>query len=171
MRAVVAGSEVYAYTGSRPVDAALPTVLFVHGAGNDHSVWTLQARYFAHHGFNAVAVDLPGHGKSGGAALASVEAIAGWIRDFVDVVSIDKAALVGHSLGSLAALECAPEELMAWLGPAIGPCCYEVGPEVAGRFPPRFSRPSNGDRFLLDFPGIVVSNHGHCGERDLGFTR
>ena len=123
MRAVVAGSEVYAYTGSRPVDAALPTVLFIHGAGNDHSVWTLQARYFAHHGFNAVAVDLPGHGKSGGAALASVEALAGWIRDFADAVSIAKAALVGHSLGSLAVLECAarhPERVaqLALLGPA-----------------------------------------------------
>jgi len=123
MRAVVAGSEVYAYTGSRPLDAALPTVLFVHGAGNEHSVWTLQARYFAHHGFNAVAVDLPGHGKSGGAALASVEALAGWIRDFADAVSIAKAALVGHSLGSLAVLECAarhPERVaqLALLGPA-----------------------------------------------------
>ena len=64
MRAVVAGSDVYAYTGSRPVDAALPTVLFVHGAGNDHSVWALQSRYFAHHGCNALAVDLPGARQS-----------------------------------------------------------------------------------------------------------
>jgi YfiH family protein len=45
------------------------------------------------------------------------------------------------------------ESARAWLGPAIGPCCYQVGPEVAGRFPPRSPRPANGDRFLFDLPG------------------
>jgi hypothetical protein len=57
------------------------------------------------------------------------------------------------------------ETARAWLGPAIGPCCYEVGPEVAGRFPPRFSRPSNGDRFLLDLPGYVRWQLGEAGIR------
>jgi pimeloyl-ACP methyl ester carboxylesterase len=123
MRSVVAGSDVYAYTGSRPLDGARPTVLFVHGAGNEHSVWALQSRYFAHHGFNALAVDLPAHGKSGGAALASVEALADWLRDFLDAAAIESATLVGHSLGSLAALECAarhPERVpkLALIGPA-----------------------------------------------------
>ncbi|MEP6471506.1 MAG: polyphenol oxidase family protein [Acidobacteriota bacterium] len=47
------------------------------------------------------------------------------------------------------------DSVRAWLGPAIRSCCYEVGPEVAGRFPPRFSRPSGGDRFLFDLPGDV----------------
>ena len=72
MRIDVAGSEVYAYTGTRPLDGAQPTVVFVHGAGNDHSVWALQSRYFAHHGWNVLAVDLPGHARSGGEALRSV---------------------------------------------------------------------------------------------------
>ena len=71
-------------------------MLFVHGAGNEHSVWALQSRYFAHHGFNAVAVDLPAHGRSDGAALASVEALADWIRDFAD------AALAGEAWRSSA---------------------------------------------------------------------
>lgn len=57
------------------------------------------------------------------------------------------------------------ETARAWLGPAIGPCCYEVGPEVAGRFPPRFSRPSNGDRFLFDLPGYVRWQLGEAGIR------
>ena len=101
----------------------LPTVVFVHGAGNDHSVWALQSRYFAHHGRNVLAVDLPGHGRSGGDALPSVEAIADWIPAVLDAARIDAAALVGHSLGSLAALECAARHAarvtrIALVGPA-----------------------------------------------------
>jgi pimeloyl-ACP methyl ester carboxylesterase len=123
MRIVVAGGDVYAYTGSRPIDRTLPTVLFVHGAGNDHSVWALQSRYFAHHGFNAIAVDLPAHGKSGGAPLPSVEALADWIPALLDATGIEQATLVGHSLGSLATLECAARHRqrvakLALIGPA-----------------------------------------------------
>ncbi len=119
----VNGNDVYAYTGARPLDAALPTVVFVHGAGNDHSVWALQSRYFAHHGWNVLAVDLPGHGRSGGDALSSVEAIADWIPAVLDAARIERAALVGHSLGSLATLECAARHpgrvtRMALVGPA-----------------------------------------------------
>jgi len=119
----VNGSDVYAYTGARPLDAALPTVVFVHGAGNDHSVWALQSRYFAHHGRNVLAVDLPGHGRSGGGALASVEAIADWIPAVLDAAGIGEAAHVGHSLGSLAVLECAARHpgrvtRIALIGPA-----------------------------------------------------
>jgi pimeloyl-ACP methyl ester carboxylesterase len=119
----VNGNDVYAYTGARPLDAALPTAVFVHGAGNDHSAWALQSRYFAHHGWNVLAVDLPGHGRSGGDALPSVEAIAHWIPAVLDATRIDRAALVGHSLGSLAALECAaryPARIakVALIGPA-----------------------------------------------------
>ncbi len=119
----VKGSDVYAYTGARPLAAALPTVAFVHGAGNDHSVWALQSRYFAHHGWNVLAVDLPGHGRSRGEALPSVEAIADWIPAVLDAARIDRAALVGHSLGSLAVLECAARHVgrtarVALVGPA-----------------------------------------------------
>jgi pimeloyl-ACP methyl ester carboxylesterase len=97
----VADRGVYAYTGARAFDRALPAIMFVHGAANDHSVWALQSRYFAHHGNNVLAVDLPGHGRSDGAPLPSVEAIADWIVSLLDALAVDKAALVGHSLGSL----------------------------------------------------------------------
>ncbi|HEY3585289.1 MAG TPA: alpha/beta fold hydrolase [Casimicrobiaceae bacterium] len=103
----VAGRSVYAYTGSRPFVAAQPTVLFVHGAANDHGVFALQSRYFAWHGTNAVAIDLPAHGRSEGDALGSIEAIAEWLRDVLDSLGVDRAHLVGHSMGSLAVLECA----------------------------------------------------------------
>src|ERR1700745_3307293 len=103
----VNGSSVYAYTGSRAFDPALQSVVFVHGAANDHSVWALQSRYFAHHGWNALAVDLPGHGRSGGPALPSVEALADWLNAFSEALGASRVALVGHSLGALASLEAA----------------------------------------------------------------
>ena len=62
----VDNKKVYAYTANHPFDAAKPSVVFVHGAAHDHSVWALQSRYFAYHGWNALAVDLPGHGTRAG---------------------------------------------------------------------------------------------------------
>jgi pimeloyl-ACP methyl ester carboxylesterase len=124
MHVDVNGTDCYAYTGSRAIAADRPTIVFVHGAANDHSVWALQSRYFAHHGCNVLAVDLPGHGRSGGTALATVEAIADWIPQVLDAAGVTQAALVGHSLGSLAVLACAARYAqrvtkIAMLGPAV----------------------------------------------------
>jgi pimeloyl-ACP methyl ester carboxylesterase len=124
MQIVVDGSAAYAYTGARAFDPALPVVVFVHGAACDHSVWALQSRYFAHHGRNVLALDLPGHGRSGGKALPSVPAIADWIVAVLDAVGIAQAALVGHSMGSLAALDVAGRHAprvskLALLGTAV----------------------------------------------------
>ena len=97
----------YAYTGGKAFDAKLPTVVFVHGALHDHSAWTLMARWFAHHGHGVLALDLPGHGRSSGPALASVEAMAEWLLAVLDGAGVEAASLVGHSMGSLIALEAA----------------------------------------------------------------
>jgi len=99
--------EAYAYTGGKRLDAGLPAIVFVHGAMHDHSVWTLLARWFAHHGHAVLAPDLPGHGQSIGKPLESVEAIADWLLALLDAAGVDEAALVGHSMGSLIALEAA----------------------------------------------------------------
>jgi pimeloyl-ACP methyl ester carboxylesterase len=101
----VGSHETYCYTGGKPFDPTLPTVAFIHGAQNDHSVWILQTRYFAHHGYSVLAVDLPGHGRSKGAALTSVEAMADWVLKVLDAAGVQQASLVGHSMGSLIALE------------------------------------------------------------------
>src|SRR5690349_5058874 len=103
----VKGAAAYAYTGGKASVAEQPTIVFVHGAQNDHSVWALQSRYFAWHGWNVLAVDLPGHGRSGGAALTTVEAMADWVLALLDAAGAGQAVLAGHSMGSLIALEAA----------------------------------------------------------------
>lgn len=109
MKLSVNGREAYAYTGGKPFDAALPVVVFIHGAMHDHSVWALQTRALAHHGHAVLAVDLPGHGRSTGPAPASVEAAASWVIDLLAAAGVQRAALVGHSMGSLIALEAAAQ--------------------------------------------------------------
>ncbi len=98
---------LYAYTGGKPFNPAQPTVVFIHGVLHDHSVWILQSRYLAHHGFNVLAVDLPGHGRSAGEPPASVEQAADFVHALLDAAGVQRAALVGHSWGSLIALEAA----------------------------------------------------------------
>jgi pimeloyl-ACP methyl ester carboxylesterase len=121
---LVAGKRCYAYTGSRAPDLSRPTVVFVHGAANDHSVWALQSRYLAWHGRNVLAVDLPGHGRSEGAPLPTVEALADWVVALQDAAGVETATLVGHSLGSLVVLHAAAQHAarvagIALLGPAV----------------------------------------------------
>jgi pimeloyl-ACP methyl ester carboxylesterase len=79
--------------------------VFLHGAGMDHSVWALLARAFAHHGHAVLAPDFPGHGRSAGAPLTSIAALADWTAALVDAAGAKAAKLVGHSMGSLVALE------------------------------------------------------------------
>ncbi len=107
MKLTLAGRDTYVYTGGRAFDAARPTIVFIHGAGHDHSVWTLQSRYFATHGWNPVVPDLPRHGQSAGPQLTSIEAIADWVLALLDGLGVATATLAGHSMGSLVALQAA----------------------------------------------------------------
>lgn len=102
---------LFAYTGGRPFvvadEPARPTIVFIHGAQHDHSVWILQSRFLAHHGYRVLAFDLPGHGRSDGPACESVEAYAGAVAIELDARRVSRVLLVGHSMGSLIALEVA----------------------------------------------------------------
>jgi pimeloyl-ACP methyl ester carboxylesterase len=112
----VHAKRVYAATGGRVFDASVPTIVFIHGAGCDHTVWALQTRWFAWHGRSVLAVDLPGHGRSEGPALETIEALADWVIALLDSGGVTRAALAGHSLGALVALEAAarrPERVRA----------------------------------------------------------
>jgi len=94
----------FAYTAGHAFDQAKPTMVFIHGAGLDHSLFALQSRYFGYHGWNVLAFDLPGHGRSGGSPISSVRGMAEWV---CKEVPAQKFSLVGHSMGALIALECA----------------------------------------------------------------
>ncbi len=116
MKISVQGHDLYAYTGGKPFNPAQPTAVFIHGVLNDHSVWILQTRYMAHHGWNVLAIDLPGHCKSEGTPPQSVEEAADTIIALLDTLKIEKAALIGHSFGSLIALEAAARDAQAHPG-------------------------------------------------------
>jgi pimeloyl-ACP methyl ester carboxylesterase len=103
----VRDADTFCYTGGKAFDPARPTVLFIHGVLNDHSVWILQTRYFAHHGWNVLALDLPGHCRSSGEPPGSVEEAADFVIALLDAAALRKVALVGHSFGALVALETA----------------------------------------------------------------
>jgi len=101
------GRRAFAATGNHPLDPAKKTVTFVHGTGQDHSIWVLPSRYFARHDRNVLAVDLPAHGRSEGPPLGSVDEMADWLVCVLDSAHLDRTAIVGHSLGSLVAIAAA----------------------------------------------------------------
>ena len=128
----VESARTFCYTGGKAFDAAKPTVVFIHGVLNDHSVWILQSRWFAHHGWNVLAPDLPGHCKSAGQPPKSVEQGADFVIALLDAAGLEQAALVGHSFGSLIALEAAaraPQRIthLALVGTA---CPMRVSPAL-----------------------------------------
>jgi pimeloyl-ACP methyl ester carboxylesterase len=107
MQLTVNGIETFVATGGREFDSSLPTIVLLHGAGFDHTTWALHSRWFAHHGYGVLAPDLPGHGRSSGAPLPTIAGMADWTASLLDSAGVAKARLVGHSMGSLVALETA----------------------------------------------------------------
>src|SRR6201987_4279832 len=107
MRILVNGDDTYVATGGKDFDSKLPAIVFLHGAGMDHTVWALLSRAFAHHGHAVLAPDFPGHGRSAGVPLTSIAALADWTAGLIDAAGAKAARLVGHSMGSLVALETA----------------------------------------------------------------
>jgi pimeloyl-ACP methyl ester carboxylesterase len=132
MNLAVNGIETFVATGGREFDSHLPAVALIHGAGFDHSTWALHSRWFAHHGFAVLAPDLPGHGRSAGPALTSIAAMADWTAALLNAAGARNAHLIGHSMGSLIALETAarhPDKVSALslIGTAAA---MTVGPDL-----------------------------------------
>ncbi len=105
MKVPVSGHDAFVYTGGNQIDSAKNSVLFVHGAALDHTVWTLPARHFVRHGLNVIAVDLPGHGRSKGEARDQISDYSNWLIELLDALQISSCKVVGHSMGSLIALQ------------------------------------------------------------------
>ena len=132
MQLSVNGSDTFVATGGREFDPSLPTIVLLHGAGFDHSSWALHSRWFAHHGYNVLAPDLPGHGRSSGPPLPAISDMADWTAALIEAAGAAKARLVGHSMGSLIALETAarhPTKVSA-LGLIGTAATMTVGPDL-----------------------------------------
>ena len=107
MQINVGGHQIYAATGGREFDRNKPLIIFLHSSGFDHTVFALLARWFAHRGYSVLVPDLPGHGHSSGEHLGSIGAMADWTIALMDAAGVHKAALIGHSMGALIALDAA----------------------------------------------------------------
>jgi len=111
------GRKVNAALGGRSFEGDEPVIVLVHGAGMDRTVWQMQTRFLAHHGYRAVAIDLPGHGGTDGEPCESIGDYADWLADAIAGLDVGAVHLAGHSLGSLIGLELAARrpELVATL--------------------------------------------------------
>jgi pimeloyl-ACP methyl ester carboxylesterase len=132
MQLNVKGADTFLATGGKAFDADLPTVVFLHGAGMDHTAWAQHDRWFAHHGYNVLAPDLPGHGRSAGKLLPDIADMADWTSALLDASGAKTAKLIGHSMGSLIALETAarhPDKVSALV--LVGTsAAMTVGPDL-----------------------------------------
>ncbi|MBK9520788.1 MAG: alpha/beta fold hydrolase [Rhodocyclaceae bacterium] len=112
----VDGYPVYVAATELSAPVHLPRIVLIHGAQNDHSVWVEQLPWFAAQGFAVFAPDLPGHGQSSGPLLPSIELMGQWLGRFINTIFPVRSGesppiiLIGHSMGSLAALECASDQ-------------------------------------------------------------
>jgi pimeloyl-ACP methyl ester carboxylesterase len=159
MRLQVNGAEVFAATGGRAFDPKLPLVVFLHGAGFDHTDWQLLARWFAHRGAAVLAPDLPGHGASGGAPLQSIGEMADWTAALIEAAGAKDATIFGHSMGSLIALETAarhPARIRA-LALICTAASMRVSPELLGAA-------EANDRAAID----MINLWGHGARAGLG---
>ena len=109
METRIDGRRVRCATGGRVLDGTEPAVVLVHGAGGDRTVWQLQTRWIAHHGYRAAALDLPGHGGSEGPSLPSIKQMGAWLAEATEALGLAPAHLVGHSMGTFVALEAAAQ--------------------------------------------------------------
>lgn len=104
------GEPVRIATGGRSHSSDEPGVVLIHGSGMDRTGWQMQTRWLAHHGYRVAAIDLPGHGLSGGEPLETVEEMGEWTAGLVHELGLAPAHLVGFSLGTFVAMEAASQD-------------------------------------------------------------
>ena len=97
--------NIHASDSGQGIDANKDTIVFLHGSGLSHIVWSLAEQFFSSKNYNVLSVDLPGHGNSDGPCLDSIEKIADWLEKVFDKLKLKNLILVGHSQGCLEILE------------------------------------------------------------------
>ena len=96
---------MFVSTGGMDFDEEKPSILLMHGSGLTHIVWSLHEQFYASQGFNVLSVDLPGHGNSEGPSLKSIEEISDWVKSIMNVLSVKKLIIIGHSQGCLVGID------------------------------------------------------------------
>ena len=97
--------NIYASDSGQGIDDQKETIVFLHGSGLSHIVWSLTEQFFSNKSFNVLSIDLPGHGRSDGPCLESIEKIADWLEEVFNNLKLKDLILVGHSQGCLEILE------------------------------------------------------------------
>ena len=82
------------------------SLIFIHGSGSDHSSWSHQYSKL-YHQFNIVAINLPGHGQSGGSGETEVDNYCLWVKQLLDILQLKNPVLIGSSLGAAITLKIA----------------------------------------------------------------
>ena len=101
----IQNKRIYASNAGRGIESSKDTIVFLHGSGLSHIVWSLTEQFFSNKKFNVLSIDLPGHGNSEGPCLDSIEKIADWLEKVFEELKLKNIILVGHSQGCLEALE------------------------------------------------------------------
>ena len=97
--------NIHASDSGQGIDTNKDTIVFLHGSGLSHIVWSLAEQFFSSKNYNVLSIDLPGHGNSDGPCLDSIEKIADWMEKVFDTLKLKNLILVGHSQGCLEILE------------------------------------------------------------------
>ena len=97
--------NIHASDSGQGIDINKDTIVFLHGSGLSHIVWSLAEQFFSSKNYNVLSIDLPGHGNSDGPCLDSIEKIADWMEKVFDKLKLKNLILVGHSQGCLEILE------------------------------------------------------------------
>ena len=97
--------NIHASDSGQGIDINKDTIVFLHGSGLSHIVWSLAEQFFSSKNYNVLSIDLPGHGNSDGPCLDSIEKIADWLEKVFDKLKLKNLILVGHSQGCLEILE------------------------------------------------------------------
>ena len=127
----VESSKIACWVNNSDFGAHEQSLIFIHGSGGDHSLWSLQYAKL-HKQFNIVAIDLPGHGRSKGSGESDVGNYCLWVRKLLDALRLKNSILVGHSLGAAITLQFAldyPQEIKG-IVPVSGGLKMPVNPSL-----------------------------------------